>query len=112
MADKLLKKNGWMIFDDYLWSYARADKAGRGATDGITHRKLSEAELNTPQIREVFQLLVMQHPDYDNFKIHAEGDWAWAQKTGGGTNKKVNIEYNLNYTELFKKIRKNIREKK
>ncbi len=44
MADKLLKKDGWIIFDDYAWSYASADKKGDDSTDGITHRKLSENE--------------------------------------------------------------------
>ncbi len=39
-ADKLLKKNAWLIFDDYDWTY---DSAGdrRDSTDGITHRSLS-----------------------------------------------------------------------
>lgn len=76
MADKLIKDGGWIIFDDYLWTHAVAEKNGSDATDGIAHRSLSEDEVNTPQIREVFQLLVMQHPGYGNFKIHGEDDWA------------------------------------
>jgi len=79
LADKLLKDNGWMIFDDYEWTYANAD-GKREVTDGITHRKLSQEELHTPQVKEIFQLLVLQHPAYSNFKIAVDGDWVWAQK--------------------------------
>jgi predicted O-methyltransferase YrrM len=78
-VDKLLKDNGWIIFDDYEWTYANA-ATKRESTDGITHRSLSDEELNTPQIKDVFHLLVMQHPDYSNFKIAVDGDWVWAQK--------------------------------
>lgn len=81
LADKLLKKGGWFIFDDYSWTYADAD-GKRAATDGVTHRELSEAERKTPHIREIFHLLVMPHPHYGNFRLQVEsGDWAWAQKT-------------------------------
>jgi len=66
LADKLLKQNGWVIFDDYEWTYGEADTR-REATDGITHRKLSEAERITPQVKEIFNLLVMQHPSYRPF---------------------------------------------
>lgn len=79
MADKLLKQGGWMIFDDYNWRYADAD-GERDVTDGITHRSLSEAERNTPHIREVFELLVKQHPSYSEFVVIPDGDWAIAHK--------------------------------
>lgn len=46
----------------------------------ITHRSLSEDERKTPQIREIFELLVVQHPNYSNFVRLVEGDWATAQK--------------------------------
>lgn len=83
LADKLLRPGGWMIFDDYAWTYARAD-AGRTATDGITHRELSVEEQRTPQIREVFELLVVPHPDYANFVVYDQQDWAMAQKVSSG----------------------------
>ncbi len=88
LVDKLLRKDGWIIFDDYGWTYATAAKDGSEATDGIAHRSLSTAELTTPHIKEIFRLLVMQHPDYGNFRIHGEGDWAWAQKVGDTGNKR------------------------
>ena len=78
-ADKLLRPGGWFIFDDYGWTYASADLK-RDATDGITHRSLSEAERETPQIREVFELLVKQHPEYGELMLLEGNDWALARK--------------------------------
>lgn len=102
LADKLLKQNGWVIFDDYEWTYGEADTR-RDATDGITHRKLSEAERITPQVKEIFNLLVMQHPSYANFKIHKDGDWAWAQKIQSD-NKTVSITYGETYKDVFSRV--------
>ena len=102
LADKLLKPNGWVIFDDYEWTYGEADTR-REATDGITHRKLSEAERITPQVKEIFNLLVMQHPSYANFKIHAEGDWAWAQKKQSD-HKIVSFTYSETYKDVFSRV--------
>jgi predicted O-methyltransferase YrrM len=92
-ADKLLRKNGWIIFDDYKWSYAsRSDR--RDSTDGITHRHLSKDEQEIPQIRDVFELLVKQHPNYGDLRLFADDDWAAARKTM--TDKKV---YTIDYRE-------------
>lgn len=90
-VDKLLKRDGWIIFDDYRWTYAEAD-GRREATDGITHRSLSQAERETPHIREVFELLVKQHPHYGNFLRIEAGDWALAQKTASPA-KTYQIQY-------------------
>lgn len=79
-VDKLLEKNGWIIFDDYRWTYAAADSR-RDSTSGITHRSLSRAEKETPHIREIFELLVKQHPHYGNLTQSGDSDWALAQKT-------------------------------
>lgn len=79
-VDKLLKENGWIIFDDYYWTYAGANKK-KDSTDGITHRLLSRDEQETPHIRDVFELLVKQHPNYGKLLMLDDGDWALAQKT-------------------------------
>ena len=42
-VDKLLRKDGWIIFDDYHWSYASADLV-RDSTDGIAHNQLGLPE--------------------------------------------------------------------
>ncbi|WP_460219702.1 class I SAM-dependent methyltransferase [Psychroserpens sp. MEBiC05023] len=92
LCDKLLNENGWIIWDDFNWTYARADKR-KEATDGITHRGLSEDELITPHIKEIFDLLVMQHPNYGNFIIQEDSDWAWANKTKEGSTKKITYKH-------------------
>ena len=96
LVDKLLKASSWLIFDDYLWTYAAVDTAV-AATDGVTHRTLSEDELRTPQIREVFELLVKQHPQYSDFKVNADGNWAMARKIAGDTK-----HYTFVYDETVK----------
>jgi len=90
MADKLLKEDGLIIFDDYLWRY---DSNNRDATDGITHRSLSEPEQSTPQIQEVFELLVKQHPNYSEFTVDPSTGWATARKAVSD-NKTYTVTYN------------------
>ncbi len=79
LADKLLRPGGLLVFDDYSWTYALADQR-RDATDGVSHRQLSSDELNTPAVREIFELLVKQHPDYAEFELYPIEDWAVARK--------------------------------
>ena len=85
LVDKLLKKDGWIIFDDYLWSYGSAFSSGSEATDGISHRSLSNEELEIPHVKDIFEYLVKQHPSYGNLLLLDNGDWALAQKTVGET---------------------------
>lgn len=101
LVDKLLKAEGWLIFDDYSWTYAGVNLM-REATDGISHRNLSEHEREIPHIREIFHLLVMQHQSYSNFKIQQEGDWAWAQKVTTDV-KKVSYTYRTSIRDLIVK---------
>lgn len=79
LVDKLLRDDGWIIFDDYNWTYAAAD-IGRDTTDGITHRTLSENERIVPHVREIFELLVKQHPNYSRFYRSPDSEWAIARK--------------------------------
>jgi predicted O-methyltransferase YrrM len=102
LVDKLLKPQGWIIFDDYAWTYGAADRR-RPSTDGITHRDLSEEERNTPQIQEVFELLVMQHPSYSNAIVHARKDWAMAQKIAA-VDKTYTIRYRTEYGNLINRL--------
>jgi len=99
LVDKLLKPGGWVIFDDYGWTYAGAG-ASRDATDGITHRILSEDERATAQIREVFELLVMPHANYSNFVVQDHKDWAMAQKIAG-SEKTYTVRYRSEYADLL-----------
>ena len=90
-VDKLLNRDGWIIFDDYNWTYA-SEGAERDSTDGITHRTLSLVEQSVPHVKEIFELLVKQHPHYGNLLMLDDGDWVLAQKTMS-ENKNYDIVY-------------------
>lgn len=109
LADKLLKENGWIIWDDYNWTYANANLK-RNVTDGISHRSLSDDELLIPHIKEIFQLLVMQHPNYGNFIIQEEGDWVWAKKSKQDI-KTIRYTTSKPLTTLFKSLIKKLLKK-
>jgi predicted O-methyltransferase YrrM len=103
-VDKLLKNNGWIIFDDYNWTYANSSNQ-RDSTDGITHRTLSRDERETPHIREVFELLVKQHPNYSNISLMTRSQWALAQKNI--SDRKVYTivyQYEDSYKDIIAKI--------
>jgi len=109
MADKLLKPGGWIIFDDYGWTCDSVEYMQQD-TDGISHRSLSAAERATPQVREIFELLVKQHPEYGVF-LRVEGaDWALAQKTNS-RDKSYTIVYRETTRDLFAKWMRKVIEK-
>jgi predicted O-methyltransferase YrrM len=80
LVDKLLNEGAWLLFDDLKWSYRMMEQRhGLRVSDGIVHRELGEDELATPHVELIFRLLVMQHPDYGEFRIE-DDNWAWARK--------------------------------
>jgi predicted O-methyltransferase YrrM len=80
LADKLLRPGAALIFDDVDYTYAAwAREHGTDPLDGVNHNAMSRAEVETPQIREVAELLVMQHPDYGDFRF-TDTDWFIARK--------------------------------
>lgn len=84
MVDKLLKSEGWILFDDLDYTYRyHEERTGKHVMDGINFRELGQDEVEQAHIDRVYQLLVMQHPDYSNFHTQF-GSWAWAQKTPRG----------------------------
>ena len=93
LCDKLLKNNGWIIFDDYNWAY-------KDSNDAKTKESLSEEEKNIPHIKEIFHFLVQQHPSYNNFIIEEDIGWAWAQKVKS-ENKKVNYITSRSFTNII-----------
>lgn len=95
LVDKLLKPGGWILFDDLQWTYASKRAEGKRKTDGISMLTMGEDELNQPHIELVFELLVMQHPDYSDFTIKNDW-WAWAHKAPGS--KSVNFIYSEEFT--------------
>ncbi len=88
LADKLLKKNGWIVFDDYLWSdYKIVDQK----VPNYSPDKFDDDQIKKPNIKEVFHKLVMQHPNYSNFEI-TDDVLAWAQKTNENKDRFLSFE--------------------
>jgi len=83
LVEKLLRPGGWILFDDLDW---RAVKAAdmhktKGETLPSWLARLTPEELETPQVRKVWELLVKQHPGFEFFR--EEGQWGFARKKLG-----------------------------
>lgn len=89
LVDKLLKNNGWICFDDYLWSYKDFSSLNMNVPN-LNTNEFSEDQINKPNIKEVFHKLVMQHESYSNFRIE-DNILAFSQKV------KSQVK-NLNYS--------------
>ena len=86
LSDKLLKKDGWIVFDDYLWNdYKKMDQKFK--VPDFNPLEFSDDQNTKPNIKEVFHKLVMQHPNYSNFKV-MDNVLAWAQKTNNNNETK------------------------
>lgn len=81
LCEKLLRERGWILFDDYRWTYAK--HRHKPENDGITTRSLSPEEMEKAHVELIFHLLVMQHGRFSNFVLQ-DGAWAWAQKVADG----------------------------
>ena len=82
LSDKLLKKDGWIVFDDYLWcDYVDNYGVQNGEVPNLDYSSQSEDQNKKPNVKEVFEKLVMQHSDYANFNVQ-DNILAWAQKKG------------------------------
>ena len=89
LVDKLLKHDGWILFDDLKWTYAHKKyKQGETQSGGISLLEMGEDEINTPHVDLIFRLLVMKHPDYSEFRIEDDW-WAWAHKKPGAKKKLI-----------------------
>ncbi|HEY7765844.1 MAG TPA: class I SAM-dependent methyltransferase [Aestuariivirgaceae bacterium] len=89
LVDKLLKPAGWILFDDYNFTYEKYMKR-REVLDGISLRELGPDQRAGAQVEQIFNLLVRQHPSYSNFIVQ-NNSWAWAQKVPDGR-KDVNTD--------------------
>lgn len=76
LVDQLLAPGGWMIFDDLDWTITQSF----GGTDEMKRlqKKFPQTELDTQQVRKVWELLVKPHPDYD--RHHEIGQWGIVRK--------------------------------
>jgi predicted O-methyltransferase YrrM len=68
LVDRLLKPGGWILFDDLEW-----------IPDGECSQGGTDAQRSLPQVREVWDLLVLTHPRYD--EIRTDGATGWAHKS-------------------------------
>lgn len=75
LVERLLNDGGWLLMDDLNWSY----RAGLSAYDTD---KLSEDEVSTSHMRQIFDVLLRQHPHFTEFKVQ-DGSWGWAKKAPG-----------------------------
>lgn len=76
LVDKLLKPGGIIVFDDYGWSFSSSPTMKD--TDYV--KNMSKEEQECSQVKKVYDILVKNHPDYHNFKILYNNQWAFAQK--------------------------------
>lgn len=76
LTDRLLKPGGWVLFDDLDWTYSQM-VPGDGPVPGWLAQKSAE-EIETAQVRKVWELLVKTHPNYDSFG--EDGQWGFARK--------------------------------
>ncbi|MGI8880842.1 MAG: O-methyltransferase [Jatrophihabitans sp.] len=74
LVDKLLKPDGWLLFDDLPWTLdtSTSEKVRAAA------KSLPVEERTTPHIERVMTLLVRQHPGYDHISVRDR--WGWAHK--------------------------------
>lgn len=96
LVDKLLKPGGWLVFDDLRWTFQSKVNEGKRKLDGVSLSTMGSAELTEPHIEKVFRLLVMQHPEYSNFRVKDDW-WAWAQKAAGS--KEVKYDYSESFLQ-------------
>ncbi|GAB5546420.1 MAG: hypothetical protein SangKO_061800 [Sandaracinaceae bacterium] len=109
LVDKLLREGATLLFDDYGWTYeAHQLDTGYGDTDDIQHSELTSEQRAEPQIKAVFELLVMQHPSYGEFRVQ-DDRWAWARKTSASPTRRVETSVDLD-ARLLTKARTVLRE--
>lgn len=74
LVDKLLKPNGFIIFDDVYWTYGNSPSLKH--TDKILN--MAEDERSLPHIEKLVELIVMPHPHYHQGWIYE--DWFITRK--------------------------------
>lgn len=76
LVDKVLKPGGWILFDDLTFDYQRLITPGKKPPEYLA--RMTGEERETQQVLKVWDLLVKEHPGYDEF-IQDER-WAFARK--------------------------------
>jgi predicted O-methyltransferase YrrM len=90
LAERLLRPGGWLLLDDLDWSFERRPELRPTTVLGNgTRYELSDAEIRVPHIAAVFEHVLRPHPAFGSFRIDADGEWGWAQKTTATTRELV-----------------------
>lgn len=114
LVDKLLAPGGVIVFDDLDWKYK--DSMALAKTERV--KTMPKEEVETPQVRLVYELLVKTNKNYSNF--YEKDNWAFAYKNSDAedTSNSNGIQTEIVYKEvgvgayldkLTKKIRQKIR---
>jgi hypothetical protein len=74
LVDRLLTAGSWVLFDDLNWSYAGSPSL-RGS-EFVTG--LPQEEREARQVSLVYEILVSNHPAYQD--IRRDDNWGWARK--------------------------------
>jgi len=74
LVAKLLKPGGWIAIDDINFCLRMIP------TWQKSHGNYTDRELDTFQMRMVYELGVQQHPDFGDFHLTHEGRIGWARK--------------------------------
>lgn len=80
LVAKLLKPGGWIVLDDLNFQLRSM------SFWQTTHGHLSDRELDTCQIGMVYDYLVKQHPQFEDFRVTEGGRVGWARKIGRVSN--------------------------
>ncbi len=74
LVDRLLRVDGWIVFDDIDWTYSKS----MSLHDTKRVKSMPTDERETPQVRKIYELLVKTHPCYSDFFV--QDGWAYAHK--------------------------------
>jgi predicted O-methyltransferase YrrM len=67
LVDRLLKPGGWILLDDLDWNIGDSDTT------------LPQVQRDLPHVREIWELLALTPPQYDEFRT--DGQWGWLRKS-------------------------------
>ena len=73
LVDKVLRPDRWILFDDLYWTQEQSP-----ALSAEKAQMIPEDERRTAQVAKIFDLLVREHPAYNDFRLM--GNYGWAYK--------------------------------
>jgi len=96
LVDLLLKPGGMVVFDDLDWTY----RSSPSLSSTARVKAMADDEVDTPHVRQVYELLVKSNPSYSNFV--EKDNWAYAQKlmTSGDAAASQEIRREVVYKEV------------